>query len=105
MIIVFFGFGMLYLGVICLNSGGVLIIDWEILNFFGLDFGVIYIFDSLRLVFGGVVCLISGCVFFYSCRYISEDENIVRFSLIVFLFVMVMLVFVFSSRMLGILMG
>lgn len=59
----------------------------------------------MRLVFRSVVLIISGCVYIYIYDYIWGDDNIFRFSLLVFFFVGSMLVVIISVSLIGILLG
>nr|QVO59322.1 NADH dehydrogenase subunit 5 [Sogatella furcifera] len=51
------------------------------------NFSFVFMLDWLSFMFLSVVFLISGCVFLYSLGYMTGDYNILRFYLMVFLFV------------------
>lgn len=57
------------------------------------------------MVFSGVVFLISGCVFYYSVGYMLGDRTILRFGLLVFLFVLSMFFVIISPSLIRILLG
>lgn len=59
----------------------------------------------MRLRFGGLVIVISGIVVIYSGDYISRDKNLLRFIIILLLFVGSMLLIIFSPNLISILLG
>src|SRR5882757_948830 len=63
----------------------------------GMDFGLTFIFDFLRVGFFGCVSLISGFVFLYRFFYMRGSFDQRRFVFLVTLFVASMFVLVFSG--------
>nr|YP_008378729.1 NADH dehydrogenase subunit 5 [Appalachioria falcifera]AFR77026.1 NADH dehydrogenase subunit 5 [Appalachioria falcifera] len=94
-----------FFGVLALYGGWVLIMEWVIIRVIGLDLGFILMFDWMSLFFMGVVLLISSCVFYYSVGYMGGDSNILRFGLLVLLFVISMLFVIVSPSFISILLG
>jgi len=105
LIFFFWGFFMMIVGVVFLILDRVVVVYWLMSGMIGLRLRLRFIFDWIRLIFGGVVALISGCVFFYSVEYIDGDKDYGRFVLIFFMFVVFMMVLIFSSRLIGMLIG
>ena len=70
-----------------------------------MDFFIHLAFDYYSLAFLTFILLISEVVFFYSIFYMGEDLGIVRFSVMVFLFVGSMLFIVMSPSLLGFIFG
>lgn len=93
-----------YFGIIRVGEPA-MIYDWVILRIIGLDLGVVFLVDWIRIIFSGVVFLISGCVFLYMVGYIEGDKRILRFGLLVFLFVVSMFFVIISPRFIIILLG
>nr|WDY17720.1 NADH dehydrogenase subunit 5 [Polydesmus sp. GZCS-2019] len=96
--------GMLYVGVTMVGLGAV-IFDWVFLRMLGMDMGVVFLMDWMSMIFAGVVFLISGCVFFYMVGYMEGDSSIVRFGLLVLLFVLSMFFVIVSPSFIMILLG
>nr|WPS93701.1 NADH dehydrogenase subunit 5 [Nedyopus patrioticus unicolor] len=99
-----FSVWMMYHGMFLIGESA-LIFDWVIFRVFGMDMGVTFLFDWMSLVFMSVVLMISGCVFYYMVGYMSGEKNIVRFGLLVFLFVLSMVFVIISPSFITILLG
>nr|AOR87183.1 NADH dehydrogenase subunit 5 [Xystodesmus sp. YD-2016] len=95
----------LYLGFSLLGDKKSILLDWVFFRVGGMDMGILILFDWMSLIFCGVVLLISGCVFYYMVGYMSGDKTIVRFGLLVFLFVISMVCVIFSPSFISILLG
>lgn len=93
-----------YLGVIFVDAGAV-IFDWVFFRVVGIDMGVMFLFDRMRMIFAGVVFMISGCVFFYMLGYMSGEKEILRFGLLVLLFVLSIFFVIISPSFITILLG
>lgn len=101
-----FGRGVsFYAGLVIMWEGKRVLLDWVFFRMLGIDMGILVLFDWISLIFCSVVLLISGCVFYYMVGYIAGDKTIVRFGLLVFLFVVSMLCVIFSPRLIRILLG
>lgn len=68
-----------------------------------VDFSLV--FDWVRVRFGCVVLLISGCVMLFSCEYMAGDSFLPRFSWLVFLFVLSISFVIFIPNLVAILIG
>nr|YP_010471458.1 NADH dehydrogenase subunit 5 [Brillia bifasciata]UVG40797.1 NADH dehydrogenase subunit 5 [Brillia bifasciata] len=64
-----------------------------------------FLFDWMSFLFMSFVLLISSLVIYYSKDYMAEDFNIVRFILLVLLFVFSMMMLIISPNLISILLG
>nr|ATL76473.1 NADH dehydrogenase subunit 5 [Stylotermes sp. CN13]ATL76512.1 NADH dehydrogenase subunit 5 [Stylotermes sp. Chi-156] len=80
-------------------------VDWVVLVLNGSSFYMTFLFDWMSFLFMGFVLIISSLVVLYSDDYMSGDLNIVRFVVLVFLFVASMMFLVVSPNMVSILLG
>lgn len=83
----------------------ILFIEWEIYEFNGVRIIGTALFDWIRLRFSGVVIIISSIVLIYSTLYITGDKNLVRFILMVYLFVLSIIFIIISPNLIIILLG
>jgi len=82
-----------------------LFIEWELLTFNSVPIILTFLFDWMRLSFMGVVLIISSIVIIYSGSYIANDKTIIRFIILVFLFVLSIVLLILSPNMISILLG
>nr|YP_010172672.1 NADH dehydrogenase subunit 5 [Mnais tenuis]QSH89871.1 NADH dehydrogenase subunit 5 [Mnais tenuis] len=80
-------------------------IDWHVCVINSVDVVMTLLFDWLSLVFMGFVLFISSMVILYTNDYMSGDVYIVRFVLLVLLFVLSMMLLIISPNMISILLG
>nr|YP_009945366.1 NADH dehydrogenase subunit 5 [Epanerchodus koreanus]QOE55885.1 NADH dehydrogenase subunit 5 [Epanerchodus koreanus] len=95
-----FGFGFYVL-----FYTSVFIVEYMFFSFFGIDFSLLLLFDWMSLFFGGVVLLVSFCVVMYSIWYMYGDYEKNKFILLVLMFILSMIVVIFSPSMISILLG
>lgn len=81
------------------------ICEVSLLSVNSCDFSFCIVIDKVSLIFGVVVTLISGSVFIFACKYISEDPYFYRFKWILLMFVISINVLIFSGSYLVILFG
>jgi len=81
------------------------IIEWDIFSLGGVLIKACFLFDRFRVLYGGVVILISGVVFIYSFLYLLGDVNFRRFIMLVSLFVGSIFLIIFSPNLIRILLG
>lgn len=79
--------------------------EWVVIRLIGMDISFILLFDYVRVIFCGVVFLISGCVFIFRVGYMAGDLSINRFGLMVLMFVVFMILLILSPRFVRILLG
>nr|ALO71013.1 NADH deshydrogenase subunit 5 [Pselaphinae sp. 5 EF-2015] len=64
-----------------------------------------FLFDWMSLLFMSFVLFISSMVIYYSKDYMQEEENIERFIILVFMFVLSMMMMIISPNLISILLG
>nr|YP_009350189.1 NADH dehydrogenase subunit 5 [Agnathotermes crassinasus]AQP26532.1 NADH dehydrogenase subunit 5 [Agnathotermes crassinasus] len=80
-------------------------IDWNIITLNGSSVIMTFLFDWMSLLFVGFVFIISSLVILYSDDYMYGDLNIVRFILLVLMFVISMMFLIVSPNIISILLG
>nr|UGK73354.1 NADH dehydrogenase subunit 5 [Mesargus serrata] len=83
-----------------------ILVEFSFLNLTSCNLTFTMIFDWVSLNFCSVVCLISSMVVFYSYQYMGKYSYCsIRFLFLVLLFILSMLMMVFSPNMISILIG
>nr|AQP28937.1 NADH dehydrogenase subunit 5 [Procapritermes sp. G TB-2017] len=80
-------------------------IDWNIITLNGSSIIMTFLFDWMSLLFLGFVLIISSLVILYSDDYMFGDLNIVRFIMLVLMFVVSMMFLIISPNVISILLG
>nr|YP_009350280.1 NADH dehydrogenase subunit 5 [Patawatermes nigripunctatus]AQP26730.1 NADH dehydrogenase subunit 5 [Patawatermes nigripunctatus]AQP27442.1 NADH dehydrogenase subunit 5 [Patawatermes nigripunctatus] len=80
-------------------------IDWNIITLNGSSIIMTFLFDWISLLFMGFVLIISALVILYSDDYMFGDLNIVRFIMLVLMFVVSMMFLIISPNVISILLG
>nr|QZQ52556.1 NADH dehydrogenase subunit 5 [Calliteara horishanella] len=83
----------------------VLFLEWEIISFNSVSLVVSILFDWMSLLFMMFVFMISSVVIYYSKSYMSSELNLMRFILLVLLFVSSMMFLIISPNIMSILLG
>lgn len=83
----------------------VVFIEWELFSLNSVNIVILIIVDWISLRFSSLVLLISSVVIFYITEYINSDSNFIRFTWIVYLFVLSMFILIFSPNIVRILLG
>nr|YP_010287514.1 NADH dehydrogenase subunit 5 [Luxiaria mitorrhaphes]UKT61845.1 NADH dehydrogenase subunit 5 [Luxiaria mitorrhaphes] len=83
----------------------VLFLEWEIISFNSLSIVMSILLDWMSLLFMMFVSLISSVVIYYSKSYMSSELNLMRFIILVLLFVFSMILLIISPNMISILLG
>nr|AIW06403.1 NADH dehydrogenase subunit 5 [Syrphidae sp. MT-2014] len=83
----------------------VLFLEWEVVSLNSMSIVMTFLFDWMSLMFMSFVLLISSMVIYYSKEYMSGDENINRFIMLVLLFVSSMMLLIISPNLISILLG
>nr|AQP30212.1 NADH dehydrogenase subunit 5 [Oriensubulitermes inanis] len=79
--------------------------DWNIITLNSSSIVMTFLFDWMSLLFMGFVFIISSLVILYSDDYMFGDLNIVRFILLVLMFVISMMFLIISPNVISILLG
>nr|WHL46559.1 NADH dehydrogenase subunit 5 [Euhampsonia serratifera] len=83
----------------------VIILEWEIISFNSFSIVMSILLDWMSLLFMMFVLLISSVVIYYSKSYMSSELNLMRFIILVLLFVFSMLLLIISPNIISILLG
>nr|QXT44226.1 NADH dehydrogenase subunit 5 [Adaiphrotermes sp. CIVT232] len=94
-----------FLGVNFIMNDLVYFIEWNIITLNGSSIIMTFLFDWISLLFMGFVFIISSLVILYSDDYMSGDLNIVRFIMLVLMFVVSMMFLIISPNVISILLG
>nr|WMY24307.1 NADH dehydrogenase subunit 5 [Nasutitermitinae sp.] len=99
------GWSCCVLGSYFIMNDLVYFIDWNIVTLNGSSVIMTFLFDWMCLLFMGFVFIISSLVILYSDDYMSGDLNIVRFIMLVLMFVVSMMFLIISPNVISILLG
>nr|QXG19538.1 NADH dehydrogenase subunit 5 [Drosophila subobscura] len=80
-------------------------IEFELVSLNSTMIVMTFLFDWMSLLFMSFVLMISSLVIFYSKEYMSSDENINRFIMLVLMFVLSMMMLIISPNLISILLG
>nr|QXP43469.1 NADH dehydrogenase subunit 5 [Camptoloma vanata] len=83
----------------------VIFLEWEIISFNSVNVVMSILLDWMSLLFMMFVFLISSVVIYYSKSYMSSEINLVRFIILVLLFVFSMMLLIISPNIISILLG
>nr|YP_006665929.1 NADH dehydrogenase subunit 5 [Leucoptera malifoliella]AER38734.1 NADH dehydrogenase subunit 5 [Leucoptera malifoliella] len=83
----------------------IIFIEWEIISFNSNMIVMSILIDWMSLLFMSFVLLISSVVIMYSEGYMSSDKNLIRFIILVLLFVLSMMLLIISPNLISILLG
>nr|URH16561.1 NADH dehydrogenase subunit 5 [Sphaerotermes sphaerothorax] len=100
-----FGWFCCFLGFYFIMNDLVYFIDWNIITLNGSSVIMTFLFDWMSLLFMGFVFIISSLVILYSDDYMFGDLNIVRFIMLVLMFVVSMMFLIVSPNVISILLG
>nr|YP_010988058.1 NADH dehydrogenase subunit 5 [Harpegnathos venator]WON66591.1 NADH dehydrogenase subunit 5 [Harpegnathos venator] len=82
-----------------------LVFEWGLMSINSMNMELMVYVDWISLLFISIVLLISLMVLIYSMVYMSEDNNIERYFILVMLFVMSMILMIMSPNLISILYG
>nr|QJF46458.1 NADH dehydrogenase subunit 5 [Hydrelia parvulata] len=83
----------------------VLFLEWELISFNSVSIVMSILLDWMSLLFMMFVSLISSVVIYYSKSYMSSELNLMRFIILVLLFVFSMMLLIISPNIISILLG
>lgn len=87
------------------NKNNFILLEIRLINFSFLPISIIFLLDQWSLTFFLTVLLISLSVFIFRGSYILLDKNFLRFHLILWLFVVSMLLLIFSPGLFSLILG
>nr|YP_009732595.1 NADH dehydrogenase subunit 5 [Anarta trifolii]QHS71314.1 NADH dehydrogenase subunit 5 [Anarta trifolii] len=82
-----------------------IMMEWEIISFNSVSIIMSILLDWMSLLFMMFVFLISSVVIYYSKSYMSSELNLMRFIILVLLFVFSMMLLIISPNIISILLG
>nr|UAM91312.1 NADH dehydrogenase subunit 5 [Scolopendra subspinipes] len=96
---------LFFVGVYFLYLGVGYYFDWVFVDYLSCTFSLNFVFDWVSMFFTSFVMFISSCVMYYSINYMEEDKSKNRFSILVFLFVVSMVLLINSTNLISLLLG
>nr|YP_010944724.1 NADH dehydrogenase subunit 5 [Teuthowenia megalops]WMC20822.1 NADH dehydrogenase subunit 5 [Teuthowenia megalops] len=99
-----FFFMFIMLVYLCMNNF-CLLFSWELMNCMSSSVDFDLAIDWMSCSFSALVCFISGCVMIFSVSYMKGDNKLLRFSLMVMLFVLSMNLLIFIPSLISLLLG
>nr|AIW06171.1 NADH dehydrogenase subunit 5 [Potamanthus sp. MT-2014] len=96
---------LFWIGVMFLLKEYVIFIEWEVVSLHSTNIVMTFLLDWMSLIFMSFVLLISSLVIYYSEEYMSGDQYINRFILLVLMFVLSMMLLIISPNLISILLG
>uniref|UniRef100_A0AAU7YRD1 NADH-ubiquinone oxidoreductase chain 5 n=1 Tax=Potamanthus sp. 08HH02 TaxID=3126549 RepID=A0AAU7YRD1_9INSE len=96
---------LFWTGVLFLLKDYVIFIEWEVVSLHSTSIVMTFLLDWMSLIFMSFVLLISSLVIYYSEEYMSGDQYINRFILLVLMFVLSMMLLIISPNLISILLG
>nr|WEV93808.1 NADH dehydrogenase subunit 5 [Herpetogramma luctuosalis] len=88
-----------------ISNNMVIFLEWELISFSSMSIIMSILLDWMSLLFMMFVLLISSVVIYYSKSYMSSELNLIRFIILVLLFVFSMLLLIISPNIISILLG
>nr|DAC76851.1 TPA_asm: NADH dehydrogenase subunit 5 [Pseudomyrmex veneficus] len=85
--------------------GFLLVLEWLVYSFKSMNMTFYLMVDWVSMQFMGIVLLISSMVMLYSTVYMSNELNLSRFYLLVFMFIISMILMILSPNLISILIG
>nr|YP_010327097.1 NADH dehydrogenase subunit 5 [Niphonyx segregata]UNP54360.1 NADH dehydrogenase subunit 5 [Niphonyx segregata] len=95
----------LFLMIYFIMNNMVFFLEWEIITFNSVSIVMAILLDWMSLLFMMFVFLISSVVIYYSKSYMSSELNLMRFIILVLLFVFSMMLLIISPNIISILLG
>nr|URT60201.1 NADH dehydrogenase subunit 5 [Gortyna sp.] len=83
----------------------IILLEWEIVSFNSMTIIMSILLDWMSLLFMMFVFLISSVVIYYSKSYMKSELNLMRFIILVLLFVFSMMLLIISPNIISILLG
>lgn len=83
----------------------IILLEWEIISFSSITIIISILLDWISLLFIIFVFLISSVVIYYRKRYIRSELNLIRFIILVLLFVFSIILLIISPNIIRILLG
>nr|YP_010138713.1 NADH dehydrogenase subunit 5 [Compsilura concinnata]QQJ94214.1 NADH dehydrogenase subunit 5 [Compsilura concinnata] len=101
----FFSIVIFFFSIFFIMNDYSVFIEWEVISFNSMNIVMTLLFDWMSLIFMSFVLLISSLVIFYSKEYMEMDYKIIRFIMLVLMFVISMMLLIISPNLISILLG
>nr|QNE85369.1 NADH dehydrogenase subunit 5 [Paracoenia fumosa] len=105
MTLFFFSISLFFMSLNFIMTDFSMFIEWEVLSLNSMSILMTFLFDWMSLLFMSFVLLIASVVIYYSKEYMSSDENMNRFIMLVLMFVFSMMLLIISPNLISILLG
>nr|YP_009488334.1 NADH dehydrogenase subunit 5 [Cysteochila chiniana]AWD31592.1 NADH dehydrogenase subunit 5 [Cysteochila chiniana] len=103
--LIFVSIIFIIMGFIFLNYNFSFLLDWEVFSINSVSISMTLYVDWMSLFFSSVVLMISSMVVLYSYDYMNSDFYKLRFLFLVILFIISMMLMIYSLNMVSILLG
>nr|YP_010516251.1 NADH dehydrogenase subunit 5 [Atteva aurea]UXL88411.1 NADH dehydrogenase subunit 5 [Atteva aurea] len=94
-----------FMFMICMMNNYSMFLEWEIMSLNSVMIIMSILLDWMSFLFMSFVMLISSVVIYYSKSYMMNEKNLIRFIILVLLFVLSMILLIISPNMISILLG
>nr|CAL18249.1 NADH dehydrogenase subunit 5 [Eoxenos laboulbenei] len=81
------------------------VIEWQIFNYYSMEFGMLILLDWISILFMSYMLFISSWVLFYSFNYMSNDKFKNRFFMMMILFIISMILLIISPNLISLMLG
>nr|YP_004857869.1 NADH dehydrogenase subunit 5 [Protantigius superans]ADN43200.1 NADH dehydrogenase subunit 5 [Protantigius superans] len=92
-------------GIYFIMNNMMIFMEWEIISFNSVNIVMSILLDWMSLFFMMFVCLISSSVIYYSMSYMKSELNLIRFIILVLMFVFSMILLIISPNIISIFLG
>nr|YP_010527045.1 NADH dehydrogenase subunit 5 [Acherontia lachesis]UXR12382.1 NADH dehydrogenase subunit 5 [Acherontia lachesis]WMQ52920.1 NADH dehydrogenase subunit 5 [Acherontia lachesis] len=104
-ILFFFSMMSFFFMMVLIMNNMVIFFEWELISFNSMSIVMSILLDWMSLLFMMFVLMISSVVIYYSKSYMMSDLNLIRFIILVLLFVFSMILLIISPNIISILLG
>nr|YP_003891056.1 NADH dehydrogenase subunit 5 [Tanystylum orbiculare]ADB91992.1 NADH dehydrogenase subunit 5 [Tanystylum orbiculare] len=104
-ILMIFSIILMMISIMMMNSSMSILYEWNMFYFNSIPWNFSLYLDFYSTMFSSLVLYISSSIFLYSKFYMKSEKKINRFLILMMMFVLSMLMLIFSGNMLTILLG
>nr|QOV03262.1 NADH dehydrogenase subunit 5 [Orfelia nemoralis] len=98
-------FFLLGVSLLFLINSTIIFFEWEVVSMNSMSLIMTFLFDWMSLMFMSFVLFISSLVILYSKEYMEMEKNLIRFIMLVLLFVLSMMFLIISPNLISVLLG
>lgn len=103
--LIFIRINLFWISLLFIINDYTLFIEWEVVSLNSISIVITFLFDWMSLLFISFVLIIASLVIFYRKEYIIGDENIIRFIILVLIFVLSIILLIIRPNLIRILLG